>query len=271
MSTAGHIPNDFQREADAAAESAYRDHIARVVLGYVDSANREAALAKGTAPGGEQPLVKDAVQQLMEVTGMSLSTVRNWFRRKTGMPDLASMARIVSRWGIQPDEVFPPSLIDGMRLSGSSSAAVDQSAPHSGTASASADAAVLLPSGRNDVLSVKAALQRYSANPESLIFLRQEGTDATGVVEHGELMLVDASVERIVGSGFYVVRIAGPGGRTTVALRMVQALMGKQAVKVSAASQSLANLWEEVPLNADSTFQDGITVLGRLLAVLRSL
>jgi hypothetical protein len=187
------------------------------------------------------------------------------------MPDLASMARIVSRWAIPPDQVFPGALVSAMRLSSGDSTAADPPAAHVGGASASAEAAVLLPSGRNDLQSVKAALQRYSATPEALIFVRQEGTDATGVVEHGELMLIDASVERIMGSGFYVVRIAGPGGRTTVALRMVQALMGRQAVKVSAASQSLANLWEEVPLTAQGTFQEGITILGRLVAVLRSL
>jgi hypothetical protein len=248
-----------ERDAEQAAEAAYRDHVARLVLSHVETA------------AGESALVKDAVHQLMDVTGMSLSTVRNWFRRRSGMPDLASMARIVARWSIAPEEVFPPNLLGTMRLS-TQPAEDQQCAPtHGASASVIGEAAVLLLSGRNDALSVKAGLQRYSATPEALILVRQEGTDSTGVVEHGELMLVDASVERIIGSGFYVLRVPGPGGRTSLALRSVQPLLGREAVRVSAASQSLASFWEEVALGPNGSLQNGITILGKMVGRLQSL
>lgn len=253
MSSEPQQTTESQARAHEVAEQAFRDHVAQVVMHHVGT---EVDLAESR---------HRALVELAATTGRSLSTIKNWVNYRTGSPDLESMARIMARWKVAADDVFPPHLLRALSTGPDAPAAPAAEMPI-----AAKDAVVLRLSGRNDVAQVSEATQRYSDRATGLIFVRQEGHDAAGVVEAGELMLVDASVERIERSGLYILRIPGASGDNVTVLRTVHRLVSKSAARVHVAGQALSSFGEELDLTAEHTFVTGIAVLGRVVAVLRA-
>ena len=245
------MPDACQVETDVVqgighgtADEHYREHLCQLVTRYAGT--------DGDLDGG-------SYQILMSVTGRSLSTLKNWFRYSNGMPDLAAMARIVAHWKIPPHEVFPSaSAVEP----GAQGAAAEEPIP---TDIGAGTVALPFASGQDRGL-VRQALQRYSLQSETLVWLRQDSGDAAGVVENGELMLVDTSVERIQQAGLFVLRTNDP--EPVICTRMVQPLIGRPEARISLPGSKLAGAWEDMPLQ-DGLLKGPITVLGRVVGRLQ--
>lgn len=240
-----------KREDGLASSEAYIEHISRLVLRY----------------GKERGLRDtDAFKELMGVTGRGFSTVKNWLRYRTGLPDLEAMARIQAHWRIPADEIFRADLI-GLGSPDTGGGTVSATG-----LSTRGDVAVLALSslGQTDLRS--RMLQRYGSAVSNMVLLAQEGADASGVVEAGDLMLVDTSVDRIRRAGLYVLCMADGTEAGQVCTRQVTPLMGRPVARVAITSQALGILPEELPLDNNGRFEsDSVSVLGRVVGVMRAL
>lgn len=224
----------------------YREYVAAVILRYASN-------------GGELDLPQ-VYHRVRQITGRGYSTIKGWLHLGIGIPDLEAMARICASLRIPPAEIFPPNLLSGIVPSAEEPARADSSL-------------ALLPdviplTGRNVTESARRALARYAIPGATLVLLQQVGGDATGVIESGELMLVNTSVETISCAGVYVLRMPGSTGQ--MCTRMVQPLVGKPAALVSLVGNRMQGQAEELPMNG-TEFVGGVSVLGHVVAVLRGL
>lgn len=226
----------------------YRHHVANVILRHV------------TKDGNREPA--EAYRRVMAVTGRALGTVKNWLTYRTNFPDMASVARIVDRFSIPPEDFYPAHL--QQLLSG-----VPEEAPSEGGL-AGGEPPVLSPYRPGDPATVDRALSKYTDHPRSAVFYRQSGSDMLDQIRPGELMLVDPTCEQISGSGMYLLRFSPEGQAETTVVRMVDVLMGEPAVRLSCGSAMPPSSVETIPL-VKGGLPPHITVLARVVGVLRQL
>lgn len=229
------------------ALEAFETHVTSTMLRYAQA---------GTTRG-------KALDLLHKVTQRSERTMQNWFVNRTSMPDLEATGKIMAHWGISAEELFPPDMI--AQLKGAANATVMQ--PETATPEPSfdlGDAPVLTLAGPNHPQAVAEAMKAYSGNPSKTVLMPYRGGDASGFVEHGELIGVDVEHEKITGMGWYLLRIEDDSGGYADFLRVVQPLTGRPFARVAPASQALSSMSEELELRGGLFVVKGINVLGRM-------
>jgi hypothetical protein len=228
-------------------DAAYRQHIAAVLLAY-------------TTRNGQVPTT-EAYRQIIDVALRSMGTVKNWIAYRVNFPDLASLARIVDRWKIPPELIFPPNL--GNLLAGET-----HEVERHGGLSASADHILVPLVGLSDPTALEQALSSYTRNPQTAVFVRQDSSEMLDEIRPGELMLVDPTCEQVRGSGLYFLRIAVAGQPDKTCTRHVDMLMGEPAVRLRSGSASAVASAETLPL-VGGGLPAHITILGKVIGVLR--
>lgn len=230
---------------------AYRTHIADLIMDYVT--DRGALLNN-----------PEAYRRVMNVTGKTLGTVKNWLSYKTNSPDIVSLALIVNHWNIPSSAIFPPNL---SQLLGSF-VEDDLHALRTPTALL-ADFTFVPLYGSVEPTVMDKALSRYTDRPKTTLLVRQNGGEMNDEIRAGELMLVDAGNEEITSSGIYMLRHGGEGQQSSVIVRYVDRLLGEPSVRIRQGSGSLSTTAETLPLR--NGLIEGVTVLARVLGVLRQL
>lgn len=231
-------------------ETTYKNHLAAVIL-------------KAITRDGEVATY-DAFRQVVEVTGRTLSTVKNWLGAQIHAPDLASLARIVAHWKIPPDSVFPARLLE--QLSAPTSPAVKRVAG----IEEDITAVDLIPIQSAQSPASRLALLYYSKNPEKALFIRQEDSD-NDQLRLGELAMIDPTYEELGGDGFYLLKIKRPGrAGSSICIRFISALVGEPTLRLGRSSSSPIESVELIPL-VDGGLPGHIIVLGKVIAVLRKL
>ena len=231
-------------------ETAYKSHVAAVVLKAI---TQDGAVA-----------TYDAFRQVVEVTGRTLSTVKNWLGAQIHPPDLASLARIVEHWKIPAESIFPAKLLG--KLSASSSSAVK----HVAGIEEDITAVELIPIQSSDSPASRLALLYYSKNPEKALFIRQEDSD-NDQLRLGELAMIDPTFEELGGDGFYLLKIRRPGrAGSAICIRFISTMVGEPTLRLSRSSTSPIESQETIPL-VNGGLPAHIIVLGKVIAVLRKL
>ena len=225
-------------------DGAYRDYIAELVLEYVSE--------RGQLDSPE------AYRRVMQATGRTLTTVKNWLTHRVNFPDVASLARIVQRWQIAPAEVFPlhlEALLAGLPPEAATNVFAGWSDDH-------------VPLPLHDPSKLDQALLKYTPHPKSAVYVRQSGTDMLDQIRPDELMLIDPSCEEIRAPGMYLLKFARPGEAQITCVRNAKPLMGEPAVQLSMGTAMAPAGAEVVPLSK-GRLPSHITVLGRVVGVLR--
>ena len=225
-------------------EAAYRQFIADLILQHVTK--------RGQLDNPE------AYKQVMQATGRTLGTVKNWLTYRANFPDLASLARIVLRWQIAPAEVFPlhlEPLLAGLPAEDVPQAFSSWSASH-------------VPLPLHDPSKLDQALLKYTSHPRSLVYVRQSGIDMLDQIRPDELMLIDPTCEEIRAAGMYMLKFSRPGEAEITCVRNVERSMGDPTVRLSKGTASSPADAEIVPLH-QGALPSHITVLGQVVAVLR--
>lgn len=231
----------------------YRHYLADLILSY---ATRNGALDK-----------VEAYKQVMAVTHRSIVTVRSWLSLRTSIPDAPSLARIVNHWKIPPASVFPGNL-DAL-LQGDDAGDLKRVDDDEKLRSIEHDHVLVPLYGTKDPTVLDHALSKYTDHPRSTIFFRYDGSEMLDQIRPGELVLVDASTEHISKGGLYLLKFAPPGQRPSVIARFAEILLGEPAVRLSHGSMLSGTSAEVVPLRDDGQLPPSVTVLGRIVAVLR--
>ena len=231
-------------------ETAYKSHIAAVILKAI---TRDGDVA-----------TYDAFRQVVEITGRTLSTVKNWLGAQIHAPDLASLARIVEHWEIPPETLFPASLLDKL------SATPSPSAKRIADIEDDITPVNLIPIHSSDSPASRLALLYYSENPEKALFIRQEDSD-NDQLRLGELAMIDPTFEELGGDGFYLLKIRRPGrAGSAICIRFISTMVGEPILRLSRSSSSPIESVEHLPL-VDGGLPGHIIVLGKVIAVLRKL
>lgn len=231
----------------------YRHYLADLILSY---ATRNGALDK-----------VEAYKQVMAVTSRSIVTIRSWLSLRTSIPDAPSLARIVNHWNIPPGSVFPSNL-DAL-LQGDDSSDLKRVEDDERLRTVGDDHVLVPLYGAGDPANLDRALSKYTDHPRSTIFFRYDGSEMLDQIRPGELVLVDASSEHISRGGLYLLKFAPPGQRPRVIARFVEILVGEPAVRLSHGSMVGGASAEVVPLRDDGQLPPSVTVLGRIVGVLR--
>jgi len=235
------------------SSEAYRQHVIDVIWRY--------ASRNGTLDS------RQVFHELKDVTGRSYSTVKNWMHFGIGLPDVEALSFVVSHWGIPAEELFPQRVPVAVEPPPELAA---EEAP-AAASSLSNEPHVLPAFGRPNVRAINRVFSKYTANPTWCVWVQQPNADAAGVVDQGEVMLVDPQIERITGAGLYILRIPLASGGEDMVTRWVQPLTGQALARVSLPNTKIQiGMSEEFPLFADGKFGNGIAVVGKVLSVNRA-
>jgi hypothetical protein len=231
-------------DEDKQAAAAFRKRIAEVILRHarLDGAS-DAAI----------------YNQITELTGRSYSAVKSWLRYKISLPDLRSMAQIVEHWKIPLTEVFAPGQVNA--------GSTDKNSLARWGSAAGPVLFDLSPLGTTE--ERERGFAKYSAATDSLVLMQHDSIDTAGMLEAGDLMLVDTSVESIQQSGVYVLRVGREDTGERIYTRQVQLLLGKPCARVSTPGAANAQ-GEDLPIRNGLFEYDDITVLGRVRGTLRA-
>ena len=241
------------RVVSAHANERYRHYLTELLVSYV------------TDNGSLEPT--PAYRKVMRVTGKTYGTVKNWLQYKVNLPDVESLARIANHWQIPPEQLLPAHLAS--LIGASDDPAYPTPLNVNGLMSRSDQLPLSLYSPANPT-NVDKALAAYTQNPKATLFLRQSGTEMQDAIRAGELMLLDASMENIVSSGIYLLKLTAPDGSETTLVRRVEMLLGQGVVNLSCANSSVGSNVEAVALR-NGALPSHITVLAKVVAVLKQI
>lgn len=233
----------------------YRQHVVDTIWRYA---------SQGGALDG-----RHVFHQIKDVTNRSYSTVKNWMHFGIGLPDLEALSLIISHWGIRPEELFPQRIPVAVEPSPPTDSEIQN--PALANSVLAGEPQVLPVFGRSTARAVSTVFAKYSSSPTRCVWVQQPNGDAAGVVDQGEVMLVDPQIERITESGLYILRVPMPSGGEVMVTRLVHPLTGCARARVSLPNTKYQiGISEEVPL-VDGELGHGIAVVGRVLSVNRAL
>lgn len=197
------------------------------------------------------PKQADAIAEVIALTGRSRSSVVNWLVNGSYVPDLVAFFKLAAHYNV--DLTGAPMLEALQRLSPEAPPIPREHMPVGSYMLKALD------TGN----PVKKALRRYTANPDSTLFMMYAGDDMADHISRDELILVDVSIEAIQSDGIYLLQA---GERTF--LRVAQLRLASQAITLSALNPNYAHLAETVTPDAEGIIP-GVQVHGRVVGVLK--